>query len=296
MNNTPIVTVIGSINMDLTVTTKKIPNKGETILGESFSTLPGGKGANQAVAAARLGSKVNMIGAVGEDSFGNTLLNTLKQEGINTQGIRIEKGVSTGVATILVSNLDNRIIVAPGANYHVTPSLVEMHKELIMQSDVVLLQLEIPMETVEFVTRLCKENGIRVMINPAPYQKLPTNVVEMTSYLTPNEIEAEEMMRDSLLDFISDKLIITKGSDGVSFYRDGKEELVPAFQVKVEDTTGAGDTFNGALATKIGSGSSLEEAIRFANAAAAVSVTKFGAQGGMPSTQQVEKFLQERDV
>ncbi|WP_010096428.1 ribokinase [Ornithinibacillus scapharcae] len=296
MNKTPVVTVIGSINMDLTVTTKKIPNKGETILGESFSTLPGGKGANQAVAAARLGAKVNLIGALGDDAFGTSLLDTLKIEGINTHGISIEKDVSTGIATILVSDNDNRIIVTPGANYHVSPALVERYKELIMHSDVVLLQLEIPLETVEYTTHLCKENHIPVVINPAPYQKLPRNVVDMTTYLTPNELEVEEMKNDYRLDAIKEKVIITKGSAGVNFYKDGAEDVVPAFQVDVEDTTGAGDTFNGAFATRIALGSSIEEAIQFANAAAALSVTKFGAQGGMPTAQQVENFLQERSI
>lgn len=296
MNHPPIVTVVGSINMDLTVTTKKIPDKGETILGESFSTLPGGKGANQAVAAARLGAKVNMIGAVGDDAFGKSLLDNLKDEGINTQGISREKSASSGIATILVSDNDNRIIVAPGANYHVTSSLVALQKELILQSDVVLLQLEIPIETVEFTTRLCEEKNIPVIINPAPYQDLPMSVIEMASYLTPNELEAEEMLRINKLDSIKEKLIITKGSNGVGLYPNGQEVVIPSFAVEVEDTTGAGDTFNGAFAVKIGRGASIEEAIRYANAAAALSVTKFGAQGGMPTIEQVESFLQERGV
>ncbi|WP_429338972.1 ribokinase [Ornithinibacillus bavariensis] len=292
----PKVTVVGSINMDLIVKTGKVPNQGETVLGDSFSTLPGGKGANQAVAAARLGSYVSMIGSVGNDEFGKILINILKEEGINTKGISISEEEATGIATIIISENDNRIIVAPGANRGVTPSVVASHKELILESDVVLLQLEIPLDTVVYTTELCNENNIPVIINPAPYQALPSKVINLATYLTPNDIEAEAITMDTMLHTIQEKLIITKGADGVVFYQGNEEATVPGFIVEVEDTTGAGDTFNGAFATKIGSGASLDDAILFANAAAALSVTKFGAQAGMPTEQQVNDFLKERDL
>jgi ribokinase len=294
MEKTPTVTVVGSINMDLTVKTSRVPNQGETVLGDSFSTLPGGKGANQAVAAARLGAHVNMIGSLGDDEFGKILIDILRKEGIQTDGISISKEEATGIATIIISNKDNRIIVAPGANRTVTPSLVESHKELILKSDVVLLQLEIPLETVEYTTELCNRNNIPVIINPAPYQLLPSQVLHLATYLTPNDIEAETISKDHNLVEMNDKLIVTKGSDGVVFYQGNAKKHIPAFHVTVEDTTGAGDTFNGAFAAKIGSGGSVEEAILFANAAAALSVTKFGAQAGMPTVQQVKEFLEER--
>ncbi|MEN2767826.1 ribokinase [Ornithinibacillus xuwenensis] len=296
MSMTATVTVVGSINMDLTVSTKKIPEKGETILGEEFATYPGGKGANQAVAAARLGAKVNMIGSLGNDEFGSSLLTTLNDEGINTEGVTLVNDVATGIATILVSDNDNRIIVAPGANKKVSPVVVEKYKHLIIQSDIVLLQLEIPMETVIFTVKLCKEHQIPVIVNPAPYQSLSQELIENVSFLTPNELEVEEMQQDTLLDSLKDKLIITKGEKGVGYYQEDKEQFVPGFAVEVQDTTGAGDTFNGALAVQLGSGETIEEAIRFANASAALSVMKFGAQGGMPTRQQVMEFMQERKL
>lgn len=294
MNKKPVVCVVGSINMDLTITTMKMPMQGETVLGNEFATYPGGKGANQAIAASRLGADVNMIGAIGNDSFGMTLLNHLKSEGINVKGMMTDLKKPTGIANIILSEDDNRIIVAPGANEHVDSDLVDKHRELISQSDVLLLQLEIPMKTVIHTLKIASEYNVPVIVNPAPYQTLPDVLFTSVAYLTPNEIEADAMKDDPLFKSIQEKLIITQGERGVAFYEDGAEQFLPSHHVKVKDTTGAGDTFNGALATEIGRGASIREAVNFANTAAALSVTKVGAQGGMPTRQEVEQFIRGR--
>jgi ribokinase len=285
------ITVVGSINMDLTVTTLQMPEKGETVLGKEFATYPGGKGANQAVAAARLGATVHMIGAVGDDSFGKELLGKLQKEGIHTDAIEVKNNMSTGTATIILSEQDNRIIVAPGANAAVTPEIVEKQRKIIERSDIILVQLEIPMKTVQYVTNLASDLNIPVIINPAPYQDLPEQVLDAATYITPNEVEALALFDSVRNDSIQDKLIITKGSHGTCYYDNGNEVLIPAYKVNVQDTTGAGDTFNGALAVQLGEGASKEEAVSFANAAAALSITKVGAQSGMPTRKQVMEFI-----
>ncbi|MCC2250915.1 ribokinase [Virgibacillus sp. AGTR] len=294
MTNKPIVTIIGSINMDLTITTQTMPMQGETVLGKHFSTFPGGKGANQAVAAARLGANVNMIGMVGADAFGDKLSKHLRKEGINDSGISIDNEASTGIANIILSENDNRIIVVPGANYRLSPNIIDQHRHLIKESDVVLVQLEIPMETVNYTVQVAKEFQVPVILNPAPYQDLPDELLELATYLTPNEIEAEALNSNPLFMKIQEKIIMTQGEKGVHYFLNGKEYHIPSYQVGVKDTTGAGDTFNGALAAQLGQGHSLPEAIRFSTAAAALSVSKIGAQGGMPTKQMVEQFLQER--
>lgn len=291
------VCVIGSINMDLTVETDKVPAKGETVLGKNFAENPGGKGANQAVAAARLGADVHMIGAVGADTFGETLLSHLQREKVNISGIEKLEGTSTGIANIIVSDNDNRIIVAPGANAFVTPQVVEKYKQWIIDSDVIVMQLEIPIETVIYALNIAAENNIPAIVNPAPFQQLPEVIYEKSAYLTPNEIELKGMEKDVEITSIKEKLIITRGDEGVEYFSGDTKRKVPAFSVEVKDTTGAGDTFNGALAMKIAGGAPLEEAILFANAAAAISVTKVGAQGGMPDRKEVENFLMgQRDT
>ncbi|MFD1040433.1 ribokinase [Virgibacillus byunsanensis] len=294
MGEKPAVCIVGSINMDLTITTNKMPMQGETVLGNDFATYPGGKGANQAVAAARLGANVNMIGAVGNDSFGKTLLNHLGAEGVNVEGIITNTDQPTGIANIILSEDDNRIIVAPGANNGVVSALIEKHRELIKQSDVVLLQLEIPMEAVVHTLKLANELNVPVIVNPAPYQTLPDALLTNAAFLTPNDIEVESIKKETLYDSIQEKLIVTQGDQGVQFFDNGKKQHVPSHQVVVKDTTGAGDTFNGALATQVGKGIPLKQAVEFANAAAALSITKLGAQSGMPQKQAVEQFLLER--
>ncbi|MCP3032349.1 ribokinase [Halobacillus sp. A1] len=294
MNETSTVCVVGSINMDLTVSTSVIPNQGETVMGESFATYPGGKGANQAVAAARLGSDVKMVGALGDDVFGISLKEHLQQEGIDTSSTELFNEQSTGTATIILSNNDNRIIVAPGANQLVTPSYVEKHRAAIEESDIILLQMEIPIETISYVVTIAKEFKIPVILNPAPYQPLPAAILNQVDYMTPNALEAELFKQESIADDLLEKWITTKGELGSCLYVNGKEVHIPGYPVPVKDTTGAGDTFNGALATQLAQGISTKKAVSFANAAAALSVTEKGAQGGMPTLDEVQNFLKER--
>ncbi|MFJ5760533.1 ribokinase [Neobacillus sp. NPDC093182] len=291
------ITVIGSINMDLVTSTTQIPKVGETVLGNSFHTIPGGKGANQAVAAARLGADVTMIGAVGNDSFGETLVEHLTNQGINTENIMIVKDTSTGIASIIVSEADNSIIVVPGANNHVSPEVIEKQEDKIIHSDIILLQLEIPLESVIKAVELAKKHGVRTILNPAPIQKLPKELLEMVDYLTPNEHE-QTLLFDSIdgsqqeLEKFKKKCIVTKGSKGVMIYKNGEKMEIPSIQVEAVDTTGAGDSFNGAVATALCDGLDIEEACRFANVVGAISVTKLGAQTGMPTKKEVEEFLQ----
>jgi|SRR5690625_2540815 len=296
MSRRPRICVVGSINMDLVTTTKSMPEQGETVMGEAFATYPGGKGANQAVAAAKLGAEVTMIGAIGEDTFGSNLLSHFEKEGIYTNGIKKCPQQTTGIATIILSKQDNRIIVAAGANIKVTPEWVESNKQEILKCDLILLQFEIPMETIQYVTRLAFENGIPVVINPAPFQEFPKELLEKATYFTPNEIELLSMNQMENFDKVNDKMIVTKGSQGIQFVNEsGDVQNVSAFRVKVEDTTGAGDTFNGALAAELLRGAELGKAAYYANAAAALSVTKLGAQGGMPTREEVEAFLTKRE-
>lgn len=291
---TPNICVVGSINMDMTTTASVAPVQGETVLGEAFATYPGGKGANQAVAAARLGANVAMIGAVGKDAFGQTLLTNLQHEGIDTSGVMIANDVATGVANIVLSENDNRIIVVPGANFAVTPAYVAQQKERIRQSDIVLLQFEIPMETIIYTAKLAKEYEVPVIINPAPFQALPDELLESATYLTPNEIEMNAILAGQKGHTVKEKMIVTLGEKGVRFFHQQSFITAPGYAVEAIDTTGAGDTFNGALAVGIGQGQDLKDAIDAANAAAALSVTKIGAQNGMPTKQQRDRFIADR--
>ncbi|MEH7495146.1 ribokinase [Neobacillus niacini] len=291
------ITVIGSINMDLVTSTTKIPKVGETVLGHSFHTIPGGKGANQAVAAARLGADVTMIGAVGNDSFGDTLVNHLTNQGINSNSIMKVKKTSTGIASIVLSDADNSIIVVPGANNHITPEVIDRHEDKIINSNILLLQLEIPLESVIRAVELAKKHGVLTILNPAPIQKLPKELLEMVDYLTPNEHEQAQLFAsldetDQELAKLKEKCIVTKGAKGVMLYKNGEKVDIPSIQVEVVDTTGAGDSFNGAMAFALCEGAEIEEASRFANVVGAISVTKLGAQTGMPTKEEVEEFLQ----
>lgn len=285
-----MITVIGSLNMDLVVQMKAFPKQGETILGNTFQTVPGGKGANQAVAVARLGREVTMIGCVGKDSFGEELRGVLQQEQIQTNAIVSSPSAPTGIANILIYNNDNRIVVVPGANYELSPTHLDASKNLIEKSEMVIIQLEIPKETTAYAIRLCKEAGVPVLLNPAPAANFDVQWMEDITYLTPNETECAEIFNepfDQLLEKYPNKLIITLGSDGARYF-DGTYPIhVPGYMTTAVDTTGAGDTFNGALAYALAEGQSLDEAVYFANIAASLSVEKFSAQAGMPSLEAV---------
>ena len=293
--------VVGSINMDMTVTAERIPLKGETLLGDSIHYIPGGKGANQAVAMARLGAEVEMFGCVGDDSNGEKLLENLRKEGVGIRHIKVLKEVPTGIALITVGENDNTIIVVPGANGQVDQIYADSIKEELKAFDMVVLQQEIPLETVHDLICFCAENGIKVILNPAPAAKVPLDIIEKVTYLTPNEHEAvlifgEEETTEELLKKYPEKLVITQGSRGVSVCRKNGEVLtVPARPAIVADTTGAGDTLNGAFSVQIAKGEPIAEALRYANTAASLSTEKFGAQGGMPTAEEVERELKRNE-
>ena len=285
-----MITVVGSINMDIVCQTSVFPKQGETILGERFETIPGGKGANQAVAAARLGSAVTMVGAVGQDSFGPALLQTLQNEKIDTQSVATVE-TNTGIANIILFEQDNRIIVVPGANFEVTPQMVAKHEALLKNSKLVVMQLEIPVETVEYTLDICEKYNIPVLLNPAPARNFKPEWMDKIAYLTPNETECAFIFNEDVeasLAKYPNKLIVTLGEDGAMYHNGEKNVKVKGFATKAVDTTGAGDTFNGAFAHKICEGASIEEAVHFANIAGSLSVEQFGAQGGMPTLEAVQ--------
>jgi ribokinase len=284
-----MITVVGSMNMDLVTETTKDPKWGETVLGEQFHTSFGGKGANQAVAAAKLGAKVGMIGAVGDDTFGQEYLQHLHRLGIYTDLIQTIQNERIGIAAITIYKGENKIIVVPGANAHITPGIIETHKEAIQQSEWLLIQLEIPTESVQKAIEIAHQGGVKIILNPAPFQEIPEHWINKITYMTPNESEAFSLLKqyEGSPSNLQEKLIITKGEKGVSFHENGCKIEIPSPKVKAVDTTGAGDTFNGALAAALSEGKPLREAVEFAGRAAAISVTKLGAQTGMPSRKDM---------
>ncbi|MEL3971734.1 ribokinase [Rossellomorea oryzaecorticis] len=293
----PKIAVIGSSSMDLVVTSKRRPLAGETVLGESFEMVPGGKGANQAVAAARLGAEVHMIGCVGDDTYGKDILDNFKNNGVHIGYVKQITNQSSGTAHIILAEGDNSIVVVKGANDFVTPEYVNQSLTLLKKFDLVMIQQEVPEETVLEAVRLCHEIGVPLLLNPAPARAISNEVVDKAAYLTPNEHEAGMLFNglelSKALEKYHNKLFITEGAAGVRYHDGSGEHLVPSFPVKVVDTTGAGDTFNAAFGTAIAEGRDLKESLRFANRAASMSVTGFGAQGGMPTREEVEKGLAE---
>ncbi len=289
------ISVIGSCNMDITVEADRRPQAGETIMGNRLIVSPGGKGANQAVAAARLGYDVYMIGCVGDDAYGPLMLKALKDSGVKTDYVETLEGTTTGTAHITLAEGDNSIIVIKGANALVSREIIDKDWDVISRSSLVMLQHEIPMDTIGYIIDRCYEAGVPVMLNPAPYMDIPQEWIDKVTYLTPNEHEAallfNGMDRDEILKSQAGKVIMTAGGDGVLYGEEEEIVHVPGFTVPVVDTTGAGDTFNGAFAVGRCEGMSVKEAIRFANAAAALSIGKIGAQGGMPWRNEVEDML-----
>lgn len=294
MAQAPKITIVGSINMDIVTITDQLPKMGETILGQQFQMNPGGKGANQAVASARLGAAVQMIGCVGEDLFGNEMIAHLNSEGVDVSNVA-QVATQTGTATITVSNKDNNIIVVPGANNHVTASFVEAKREAIAASDILILQLEIPLEGVQKAVEIAKENGVIVIMNPAPIRELPADLLNKVDYLTPNEHEIKHLTNEEKHAELIEKVILTKGSEGVSYFQKGKEINIPAYTIDVVDTTGAGDSFNAGFAVALGQGLSVEASCQYGNAVAALSTTKLGAQTGMPTDAEVQEFLRNKN-
>lgn len=291
------IAVVGSINTDLTVTAERIPLKGETLRGDKIQYIPGGKGANQAVAMARLGAEVEMFGCVGDDENGRKMLENLNANHVKTEHIRVLPNVPTGLALITVGDNDNTIVVIAGANSHVDLAYLEEIKGSLAACSLVVLQHEIPLETVYAIIDFCSEKEIPVILNPAPASAVPMEVIEKVTFLTPNEHEARlifgtDYTTEELLMKYPEKLIITQGSKGVSACtKDQKIFTVPARKAKVVDTTGAGDTLNAAFAVRFAKGDDLKTALHYANVAASLSTERFGAQTGMPTADEVNKEL-----
>jgi ribokinase len=304
MNSSKIV-VVGSSNTDMIIQIDKIPAPGETVIGGKFSSAAGGKGANQAVAAARAGGNVSFVARVGDDMFGEQAIAGFKKDNIDVKDVLTDTDEPSGVALIFVDKYgENSIAVASGANANLSVADVEKAKNVISSADVVLMQLETPVETIRAAAKIAKINNRKVILNPAPAQKLSDELLSMLDVLTPNESEAEILTGIKVTDIESAKtagkklldkglktVIITLGSKGALLVTNTEIELVPGYKVKAVDATAAGDTFNGILAVGISEGKEIKDAIKLANAGAALSVTKLGAQPSAPDREAIENFL-----
>lgn len=299
------IVVVGSTNVDMVVKCPNIPRPGETVLGGTFTMVPGGKGANQAVAAARMGGAVTFIARVGSDAFGTQAVEGFRAEGINTDFIRRDDQAAHGVALILVDEGgENAIAVAPGANSRLTPDDVRTAESAFAECDVVLLQLEVPLQTVHAAATLARKHGKLLILNPAPYLTVPDELLRLVDVLTPNETEAEMLLgggeaglggiagtAEELLRRGVGCIIVTLGREGVFVVTPETQYHVAGRCMKAVDTTAAGDAFSGALAVGLGEGLEFRAAVRCAVAASALSVTKLGAQSSLPLRADVEALL-----
>jgi ribokinase len=292
--------VVGSLNMDLVVTAPRLPRFGETILGGKFAPFPGGKGANQAVAIARMGATVSMIGLVGNDDFGQTLCRVAAEDGIDTKFVGIDPKEATGIALITVdTDGRNTIVVASGANLLLTTHHIQAAKQAFSAADVLVTQLESPLETVTEAVNLAAKTGIRIVLNPAPAQPLSAALLSKVEFFIPNEREAMQVAGVDSLETAIQKLlslgvrnlIITLGEQGVLLVTPEGRKQFPAHRVEAIDTVAAGDAFVGAFSTGIAEGMGMEDAIRLGNAAAAIAVTRLGAQPSLPTRADVCDFL-----
>lgn len=301
MKNKSIL-VLGGINMDFVVRAKRVPKRGETLLGSDFSIIPGGKGANQAVCISRLGGKVILGGCLGKDSLGNELREGLEREGVITDYVAFDEKEHSGVTIIIIDEEgDNSIILDPGANMKFTPSKARRLKEILPRASVVLAGLEIPTETIDFVFEEAKKLGLTTLLDAGPARSLPQSLLRNTDILSPNQTELEALLKkkiDSLDEAKKEaeellrwevKAVVLKLGDSGSYLLTEKERRhFPAFKVNPVDTTAAGDAFMGALSLSLSQGRSLPEAIEFANLAGACAVTKMGARPSMPTRKEVE--------
>ncbi|MEG1311757.1 MAG: ribokinase [Romboutsia sp.] len=297
------ICVIGSLNMDLVVKVDTMPKGGQTLIGSDFKEVPGGKGANQAVAMARLGANISMIGKVGSDSFGKIMINALKGDNVDTKYIDVENG-PTGVALITVDkNAENSIVVAPGANYKVDKSYIDKNIEAIENSQIVVLQLETPLKTIKYALKKSKELDKYTILNPAPAVKLEDELIANVDLLTPNETELEiisgveinceeDILKAAkvMIEKGVKELIVTLGSKGSLYINKEKSIFKKAYKVEAVDTTAAGDSYTGALSVAFANGKDVEEAMDFASKVGALSVMKEGAQSSLPTLNDVLNF------
>ncbi len=299
------IVVIGSSNTDLFMKVTTIPKPGETVIGGEIYKSLGGKGANQAVAASRVGGNITFICSLGDDIYGKESIQSFSNEGISVEHIKIEKSKASGLAMIIVDRYgENIITVASGANECLTPEYIESLKQVIKNADLLLMQLEIPVETVRTAAKIAYENNVKVMLNPAPARELTGDLLSYISILTPNVHEAEtlsgikikssEDIQKAANVFLRkgiETVIITQGSKGVYCESNNCNDFIPSFSVDAVDTTAAGDIFNGVLAVRISEGFSFPEAIKYASAAAAISVTRLGSLTSAPFQNEINQFL-----
>ncbi len=297
------IIVVGSINADLVVRAPRFPQPGETLSGEDLQIIPGGKGANQAVAAARQGASVSMVGRVGNDSFGPDLINNLKQNNVDTSHVQTDMQSATGTAIIVVdANGQNSIVLSPGGNAKVSPADVD--NVSFAGCKLLLLQLEIPIESVLAAAQRAKESGVSVLLNPAPAHPLPDELIALPDFLIPNESELSLLTDQAVNDLPSaeraakallargiNNVIITLGAKGALIVNQEITKHIPPFQVDVVDSTAAGDAFIGGFASAVLQGKSMEEAVRYGSACGALATTKFGAQPSLPTREDVERLL-----
>ena len=297
------ILVVGSINMDLVVRVPHAPRPGETVLGNNYKMYPGGKGANQAVAASRMGGEVTMLGRVGNDNFGDSLIQGLVEDKIKTTYVIKDSNARTGIAMIAVApDGQNLIVVASGANAETSIDDINNSRELMRETDLLLVQLECPLETVTSAVDLAQIYNVPVILNPAPARLLSTALLANVDYLTPNESELELLTGDKdlqkgmkrLFDLGVKNVIVTLGADGAQVVSNGINESLPAYEVTAVDTTAAGDAFNGALAVALAEGKPLLEAVSYGIAAGGLAATKRGAQPSLPIREQVESLIESR--
>ncbi len=301
--------VLGSVNADHVLQVASFPRPGETLHGHDYRIIPGGKGANQAVAAARLGGDIAFIASVGDDSFGHNIIKDFARDGMNVDAVMVEEDQLTGIAMIQVADSgENSICISAEANACLTPERLAPHEMLIQNADSILMQLETPIETIETAARIAQQADTQVVLNPAPAQPLSDELLQLIDVITPNETEAELLTGIKVVDTDSAQaaadalhakgiklVVITLGSEGVWLSQEGLGQQIKGFRVTAKDTTAAGDTFNGAMLVGLQDGRSLDEAIRFAHAAAAISVTRSGAQTSIPQRDEVLDFLQQQN-
>lgn len=308
MSRHPNIVVVGSFIMDLVFRTYRRPHKGETVIGKEFGMFTGGKGFNQAIAASRLGANVTMVGCLGTDMFGDSFISSMQKEGVNTRFVIRDDNIGTGVASPVIyeSEGDNSIIIIPRANQTLKPANIDAASATIQEADLLMLQLEIPVETSFYAANIAHAAGVRVMLNPAPFAPLPSDFYKIVDIITPNEIEAGQMtgihvdaietaakVGKNILSFGPKMVILTMGQRGAYYFDSSAESHVPAFHVNAVDPTAAGDAFCSGFAVAISQGRDPIEAVRVGNAAGGLATTILGAEPSLPKIDQVLALMDQ---